>query len=60
MEQCYEVLKKSLKDSEGVIEADLNFFYPEATGDKVAAVKQLVVTFGTDEDPALQKISFKN
>lgn len=54
----YEVLKKCLQDSEGVIEADLEFFYPEASGDKVSAIKQLVMTFGTEEDPALQKISF--
>jgi hypothetical protein len=35
----YEVLKKCSIDAEAVIEADLNFFYPEATGDKLSAIK---------------------
>jgi len=49
----YEALKKCISDPEAVIDADLNIFCPEATADKLTAVKQLVQSFGTDEDPKI-------
>jgi hypothetical protein len=35
----YEAIKKCSEDREAVIDADLNFFCPEATADKVSAIK---------------------
>lgn len=49
----YEALQKCLTDSDCVIQADLDFFCNEAQGDKASAFKQIVMTFGTDEDPKL-------
>lgn len=46
----YEALKKCKTDSEAVIDISLQYFSKEATGDKAAAIKQFVLSFGTDED----------
>ena len=46
----YEALKKCQGDSFEVIQADLDFFYPGTKGDRVSAFKQVVETFGTDEN----------
>lgn len=49
----YEVLKNCTASADAVIDADLNIFTPEANFDKLSAIKQLVMSFGTDEDPKL-------
>jgi len=49
----YEALKKCFANDEGVLEADLNIFSHESTVDKASIWKQLVLTFGTDEDPKI-------
>lgn len=57
--KVYEVLKQCVANSDSVIEAELNFFSPEAVyaSERVSAIQQLVYSFGSEEDPKLQKIS---
>lgn len=56
-----EILQRCVAEPDAVIEADLNFFCPEAVfgSERASALKQLVYSFGSEEDPKLQKISLK-
>ena len=54
-----EALKQIVANSDSVIDADLNFFCPEAVyvSERISAIQQLVYSFGSEEDPKVQKIS---
>jgi hypothetical protein len=39
MSNLNDMLKKCLEDRDAVIDADLNFFCPEAQADKVSAIQ---------------------
>lgn len=56
-----EALRSCATQPDAVIDADLNIFFPEANFDRVAAIKQLVMSFGLpdDDQPKVQKISFQ-
>jgi hypothetical protein len=60
--KVHEALQQIVANSDAVIDADLNFFCPEAThaSERVSSIKQLVYSFGSEEDPKLQKISLNN
>lgn len=55
----YEALKLIAASPDSVLDAALTVFNPEEVTDKAAVLKQLVLSFGTDEDLPLQKISFQ-
>ena len=56
----YEALKNCASSGEAVLDFDLQFLSNEEATGRDTVIKQLVMTFGTDEDPQLQKISFEN
>ena len=45
-----ESLKKCLADPNQIMEADLNYFYPDTKGDRVDAFKQVTAIFCNNDD----------
>ena len=57
--KVYKALQLIATSPDSILDAALTVFNPEEVADKASVLKQLVLSFGTDEDLHLQKISFQ-